>query len=356
MDGEAARQPGHRQPHIEAMGRPRNRRRLPYCTPAWMLAWWKHPASRRSPAAGGRHDGRRGARGHRPVLRGPRARRRTHPAAGVADLAPHPAAGRQRPRGRRGRGARRGARRRSSGNRRLRRCGGRQPLAGLLTGAWPGGVARAVVSRRPWARPTSPSRASTSTRGSPRAARASAARCGARRSLEEQGATVRLASTPTEIEQDIGAFIRLHHARWDPRGGSDALDEGVERMLHEVAPGSSPPGRRLRLASVATADRTVAVKVISRRAARRVTGSVASTTTGREAMRPSSPCWPRWRTPSRARTSASTSAAGRRTTSSVSRTDRNSSSGRASCRAARGACSIGRCSPSRAAARSRGDV
>jgi CelD/BcsL family acetyltransferase involved in cellulose biosynthesis len=72
---------------------------------------------------------------------------------------------------------------------------------------------------------------------------------------------VRLASTQAEIEQDINAFIRLHHARWDPRGGSDALDAGVERMLHEVAPELVASGR-LRLASVATADRTVAVQVI----------------------------------------------------------------------------------------------
>ena len=83
----------------------------------------------------------------------------------------------------------------------------------------------------------------------------------ARRSLEERGATVRMASTPAEIEQDISAFIRLHHARWDPRGGSDAVDEGVERMLQETA-GELVAADRLRLASVATADATVAVQVM----------------------------------------------------------------------------------------------
>ena len=41
----------------------------------------------------------------------------------------------------------------------------------------------------------------------------------ARRSLEERGATVRLAATPSEMDADLRAFIRLHHARWDPRGG-----------------------------------------------------------------------------------------------------------------------------------------
>jgi CelD/BcsL family acetyltransferase involved in cellulose biosynthesis len=83
----------------------------------------------------------------------------------------------------------------------------------------------------------------------------------ARRALQEQGATVRLASTPAEIAQDIDAFIKLHHARWDPRGGSDAVDEGVERMLHEIAQPLVEKGT-LRLAAVATADRTVAVQVI----------------------------------------------------------------------------------------------
>jgi len=132
---------------------------------------------------------------------------------------------------------------------------------GLLVDAWPG--------RRP-------RRRVTETMGAPLitlagldfdawfAARSSNFRSQmrrARRVLEEQGARVRLASTPAEIEQDIDAFIRLHHARWDPRGGSDALDPGVERMLKEIA-GELVVAGRLRLASVATEDRTVAVQAI----------------------------------------------------------------------------------------------
>ena len=83
----------------------------------------------------------------------------------------------------------------------------------------------------------------------------------ARRSLEERGATVGMASGPAEIEQDISAFVRLHHARWDPRGGSDAVNEGVERMLHATAQELVAAGR-LRLLSVVTADETVAVQVM----------------------------------------------------------------------------------------------
>ena len=166
---------------------------------------------------------------------------------------------------------------------------------------------------------------------------------------------MRLASTPAEIEQDIGAFIRLHHARWDPRGGSDALDEGVERMLHEIAQELVASGR-LRLASVATADANGGRPGDRRRRRRgELLARVASTTTGREASRRSSHCWPRWRTCSRARTSGSTWVAGRRTTSSASPTDRTCSSGRASRRAARvaarlvAACAFAR--PRRARAR-----
>ncbi len=262
MDGRLLESLDTVEPHIEAWDGLATAARLPYCTPAWMLGWWKHarPDGARlrvavavdgaelagiAPCYAVREHGVE----HIRLLASPISHR-TQPfaAAGreraVADaLAPELAGARP-------------------GIVAFDGVADDSPWPGLLTDAWPG-------RRRP-------GRRVTETMGAPLitlagldfdawfAARSSNFRSQmrrARRSLEEQGATVRLASTPAEIEQDIEAFIRLHHARWDPRGGSDALDEGVERMLHEVAPDLVASGR-LRLASVATADATVAVQVI----------------------------------------------------------------------------------------------
>lgn len=53
-----------------------------------------------------------------------------------------------------------------------------------------------------------------------------------RRRLEERGATFRVTGDTLELDRDLAELARLHRARWDPRGGSDALRPGVERMLH----------------------------------------------------------------------------------------------------------------------------
>ena len=52
-----------------------------------------------------------------------------------------------------------------------------------------------------------------------------------RRQLEKKGATFRMSSTGEEISADVLAFTELHHARWDPKGGSAVLTEGVQAML-----------------------------------------------------------------------------------------------------------------------------
>jgi CelD/BcsL family acetyltransferase involved in cellulose biosynthesis len=248
--------------YIEAWDDLATAARLPYCTPAWMLGWWKHarPDGARLRVAvaidGAELAGiapcyavRQHGVEHLRLLASPISHR-TQPLA---------AAGRER--------------------------AVAETLAPVIAGARPGIVAfDGVPDGCPWPGLITdgwpgrrrPGRRVTETMGAPLitlagldfeawfAGQSSNFRSQmrrARRSLEEQGATVRLASTQAEIEQDISAFIRLHHARWDPRGGSDALDAGVERMLHEVAPELVASGR-LRLASVATADRTVAVQVI----------------------------------------------------------------------------------------------
>lgn len=262
MDGWLLDALGAVEPHIEAWDALATAARLPYCTPAWMLGWWTHarPDGARlrvavavdgaelagiAPCYSVREHGVEHVR----LLASPISHR-TQPLAApgreraVAEaLAPALASARP-------------------GIVAFDGVTGACPWPGLLADAWPG-------RRRP-------GRRIAETMGAPHitltgrdfddwfAGRSSNFRSQmrrARRSLEEQGATVRLASTPAEVEQDIGAFVRLHHARWDPRGGSDALDKGVERMLQEIAQQLVEEGR-LRLASVATADRTVAVQVI----------------------------------------------------------------------------------------------
>jgi CelD/BcsL family acetyltransferase involved in cellulose biosynthesis len=57
-----------------------------------------------------------------------------------------------------------------------------------------------------------------------------------RRKLDSAGAVFRRAGQD-ELERDLQAFARLHHERWDWRGGSSALNPGIERMLLEAGRG-----------------------------------------------------------------------------------------------------------------------
>ena len=262
MTGLLLDEPAAVAPHIQAWDDLAVAGRLPYCTPAWMLGWWEHarPDDARlrvavaldgaelvgiAPCYAVREHGVE----HMRLLSSPISHRtqplaaagREREAAGViaqalAETRPGIVAFDGVPQG--------------------------SPWPGLLADAWPGRL-------RPGRRVTEAMGAPTLTLAdggfdawfAERSSNFRSQMRRARRSLEEQGAIVRLASTPAEIEQDIGAFIRLHHARWDPRGGSDALDDGVERMLQAIAQELVEAGR-LRLASVATADETVAVQVI----------------------------------------------------------------------------------------------
>lgn len=65
----------------------------------------------------------------------------------------------------------------------------------------------------------------------------------ARRKFEKDGGTFRLASTRPEIERDLEDFERLHAARWDWRGGSDALKPGVTGMLADAGAQLASKGR-----------------------------------------------------------------------------------------------------------------
>jgi CelD/BcsL family acetyltransferase involved in cellulose biosynthesis len=66
-----------------------------------------------------------------------------------------------------------------------------------------------------------------------------------RRRIEERGATFRLAEEDADRSEALDAFARLHHARWQRRGGSKALDRGVESLLRDAASELGPGRFRL---------------------------------------------------------------------------------------------------------------
>ena len=66
-----------------------------------------------------------------------------------------------------------------------------------------------------------------------------------RRKLEKEGATFRMSSAET-ITSDLAALNRLHHSRWEGRGGSGVLSSDVETMLR-LAAGNLLPSERFRL-------------------------------------------------------------------------------------------------------------
>jgi CelD/BcsL family acetyltransferase involved in cellulose biosynthesis len=80
-----------------------------------------------------------------------------------------------------------------------------------------------------------------------------------RRKLERAGCEFRLAG-PSELARTLDAFCRLHHGRWDRRGGSDALRPGVREMLGEVGRELMEEGR-FRLFLIEVGDRIISVHV-----------------------------------------------------------------------------------------------
>jgi len=65
----------------------------------------------------------------------------------------------------------------------------------------------------------------------------------ARRKLEGRGAVFRTAATPDEIAAGLPDFERLHHARWEPRGGSRTLTPAVVEMLRDAGRNLVDDGR-----------------------------------------------------------------------------------------------------------------
>lgn len=64
-----------------------------------------------------------------------------------------------------------------------------------------------------------------------------------RRRLLAAGGTIRLATTVDELDRALEAFARLHYANWEGRGGSGALDPTIEAMLRDAGKRLLPTGR-----------------------------------------------------------------------------------------------------------------
>lgn len=64
-----------------------------------------------------------------------------------------------------------------------------------------------------------------------------------RRKLEADGASFHRIGPDGDLGAALTELARLHHARWDQRGGSAALDADVERMLAAAATELAPAGR-----------------------------------------------------------------------------------------------------------------
>lgn len=78
-----------------------------------------------------------------------------------------------------------------------------------------------------------------------------------RRNLDKRGAIVRMARTVEEADRDLRELVRLHYGRWDERGGSSALDHGIEAMLAEAARALVGP-ERLRLWTIELEGKAIA--------------------------------------------------------------------------------------------------
>jgi CelD/BcsL family acetyltransferase involved in cellulose biosynthesis len=65
-----------------------------------------------------------------------------------------------------------------------------------------------------------------------------------------------MSRTAEELERDLAAFVRLHHARWEGKGGSAALTPERERML-AAACRELLDSERARLWSIDVEGRTI---------------------------------------------------------------------------------------------------
>jgi CelD/BcsL family acetyltransferase involved in cellulose biosynthesis len=81
-----------------------------------------------------------------------------------------------------------------------------------------------------------------------------------RRRLEEKGAVFSLASSVDEARVALEAFFALHYSRWKPRGGSGVLNRCVEAMLRDVADELAEQ-RRFRVWTIAVDDVVISAQI-----------------------------------------------------------------------------------------------
>ena len=217
----------------------------PYSAPAWMLAWWRHAAPRDASlralvlTEGGRLVAIAPFYTHRTAI-GPVYELLASDIASGAEPLAVP--------GREKEAARAFARALAESvpapaGIRFDRLPSGSPWPELFRQSWPGAVR--VIAEETIARPTldlayEDFDAYLAWRKS---AKARAKLRHRRRALEERGARYRLLTTRKEVEQGLAEFARLHYGRWVDRGGSSALDPGIERMLLDVADDLLDAGR-----------------------------------------------------------------------------------------------------------------
>lgn len=236
----------------EAAGRP-------YCAPGWMLSWWRHaapPGARLCVAAAWEEEAlvglaplwgerRAGVEWLRPLaadvahrtepLSRPGDEARVAPAlaCAIAGTQPEPDVVA------------------------LEGLGPNSPWPSLLAAGWPGTRRPQLRAEREVPAPQVTlgpdgydawlARKSSNFRGQARRLRRKAEAAGAR--------FVRIGEVE-ELEPALRELARLHHARWEPKGGSAALDERVEAMLRAAAEDLAPRGR-LWIWAIEAAGRTV---------------------------------------------------------------------------------------------------
>lgn len=81
------------------------------------------------------------------------------------------------------------------------------------------------------------------------------------RQLERAGGISRIGSNEGDVANDLSAFARLHRARWRSRGGAGALPNGSDQMLVEAA-GQLGTAGRLRVSTVRTGKSIVGAFVL----------------------------------------------------------------------------------------------
>jgi len=237
----------------------------PYCVPAWMLAWWRHVAPQgaelRVVAV---HDGD-ALIGIAPFFAEPRPHLPTRwriLAAGTSHrVQPLARRGRERDVARAVAGALAGAYpypemlsfenvEAESGWHRL------------LAEFWPG-AQRPWVTRR-WSGPAPTVRLTGLTFDDWLGTKSHNFRNQSRRlrrRMESRGARFRAVQTEAELDWALAELTRLHHARWEDRGGSVALTPAVGRMLADAGR-ALLGGGRLRLVVIEAGGRAISVQLL----------------------------------------------------------------------------------------------